>query len=136
METGAKKILETTTIKTLHAHGFAKSSTQANLVLADVLSRYLTHLSTTAAKYAEHAGRRTLTARDVVEAFGELGTSVEELKEYCAAEARDMARYAVHSAKRVEDLADMRGACLSVTTFGVFLCTTASPTCSGPQSRR
>ena len=74
METGAKKILETTTIKTLHAHGFAKSSTQANLVLADVLSRYLTQLSTTAAKYAEHVGRRTPTARGVVEAFEELGT--------------------------------------------------------------
>ena len=62
--------------------------------------------------------------------------TMEELKEYCAAEARDMARYAVHSAKRVEDLADMRGACLSVKALGVFLCTTASPTCPRPLSRR
>ena len=45
-----------------------------------------------------------MTARDVVEAFGELGTRAEELKEHCA----------VHSAKRVEDLVDMRGVSLSI----------------------
>ena len=109
-----------------NAHGFAKYINCTNLVLGDVLSRSLTQLSTTTEKDAEHAGWRMLTARDVVEAFGELGTRAEELKENCA----------VHSAKRVEDLADMRGAFLSVTTVGVFLCTMASPTRPGPLSRR
>ncbi|KAH9922342.1 uncharacterized protein BXZ73DRAFT_51359 [Epithele typhae] len=107
MDTSAKKILETATIKTLHAHGFARSSTQANFVLADLLSRYLANLSATVAKYAEHAGRRSIVARDAIEAFGELGTNMDELREYCAVEGRDMARYAIHSAKRVEELAEI-----------------------------
>ena len=41
MDNGAKKILETVAIKTLHAHNFSRSSTQANQVLTDLLSRYL-----------------------------------------------------------------------------------------------
>ena len=54
-------------------HGFAKYINCTNLVLADVISRFLTQLSTTAEKDADHAGLRMLTARDVVEAFGEGG---------------------------------------------------------------
>ncbi|KAI0776783.1 hypothetical protein BD413DRAFT_522614 [Trametes elegans] len=104
MDNGAKKILETVTIKTLHAHNFSRSSTQANQVLTDLLSRYLTLFASTCAKYAQHAGRLRLSPDDAVHAIEELGTSVEELSEYCATEGREMARYAVHSTKRLEDL--------------------------------
>ena len=109
-----------------NAHGFAKYINYTNLVLADVHSRSLTQLSTTAAKDAEHAGRRMLTARYFVEAFGELGTRAEELKEHCA----------VHSAKRVEDLADMRGVSLSILALRVFMSPSAGPTRTGPLSRQ
>ena len=89
-----------------------------------------------AEKDAEHAGRRMLTARDVVEAFRELGTRVEELKEHCAAEACDMAGCAVHSAKRVEDLAVMRGASLSILALHVFISPEVRPTRPGLLSRQ
>ncbi|KAI0651254.1 hypothetical protein C8Q79DRAFT_1059599 [Trametes meyenii] len=108
MDSGAKKILESASIKTLHAHNFSRSSTQANQVLTDLLSRYLALFASTCAKYAEHAGRLRLTINDAVHAMDELGTSVEELSEYCATEGRDMARYAVHSTKRVEDLNEFK----------------------------
>ena len=99
MDTSAKKILETVATKTLHAHGFSKASTHANLVLTDITSRYLALLAQTVAKYAEHAGRHCISIGDAVEAIDELGTGVDELKDYCATEGRDMARYATHSSK-------------------------------------
>ncbi|EIW56562.1 uncharacterized protein TRAVEDRAFT_30048 [Trametes versicolor FP-101664 SS1] len=108
MDSGAKKILESVAVKTLHAHNFSRSSTQANQVLTDLLSRYLTLFASTCAKYAEHAGRLRLTINDATHAMDELGTSVEELSEYCATEGREMARYAVHSSKRLEDLNELK----------------------------
>ena len=110
MDSGAKKILESVSLKVLHAHGFSKASTQANLVFADLLSRYLSIAAATVGQYAEHAGRRRIVPQDAVNAFDDLGTSVEELQEYCEVNARDMARYAVHSSKRLEDLNEFRGA--------------------------
>ncbi len=108
MDAGAKKLLESVTIEALHAHSFSRSSTQATQVLTDLLSRYLTLLTTTCAKYAEHAGRLRLTARDAVSALGELGVGVEELSEYCA-EGRETARYARHTSMRLEDLNEFKG---------------------------
>ncbi|KAI0656335.1 hypothetical protein C8Q70DRAFT_935834 [Cubamyces menziesii] len=108
MDSGAKKILESVTIKTLHAHNFSRSSTQANQVLTELLSRYLTLFASTCAKYAEHAGRLRLSVKDAVHAMDELGTSVEELSEYCVTEGKEMARYAVQSTKRIEDLNEFR----------------------------
>ena len=109
MDAGARKLLETVTIETLHAHHFSRASTQATNVLTDLLSRYLTVLSSTCAKYAEHAGRLKLTARDAVCALDELGLGVQELSEYCATEGREMSRYATHTARRLEDLNEFRG---------------------------
>ncbi|KAI0830195.1 hypothetical protein BC628DRAFT_1313812 [Trametes gibbosa] len=108
MDSGSKKILESVTIKTLHAHNFSRSSAQANQVLTDLLSRYLALFASTCAKYAEHAGRLRLTMNDATHAMDELGTSVEELSEYCATEGRELARYAVQSTKRMEDLGDLK----------------------------
>lgn len=108
MDAGAKKLLETVTLETLHAHHFSRASSQATSVLTDLLSRYLTLLSSTCAKYAEHAGRLRLNARDAECALGELGVDVRELSEYCA-EGRDMSRYATHTGRRVEDLNEFKG---------------------------
>ena len=109
MDSNAFKLLESVTLKTLHAHSFSRSSTQASLVLTDLLSRYIALLSTTCAQYAQHAGRTNLTARDAIRALDELGIDVEELNEYCSHEGEELARYAGHSTKRLEDLNDFKG---------------------------
>lgn len=109
MESGAYKVLETATHRTLHASSFSRSSTQASFVLTDLLSRYLTLLTSTCAKYAQHAGRNTLTSRDAIGALQELGISLEELSEYCASEGKELGRYAVYTARRVEDLNEFKG---------------------------
>ncbi|KAF9260429.1 hypothetical protein L218DRAFT_962578 [Marasmius fiardii PR-910] len=110
MDSGAHKLLESTIHRTLHASGFSRSSSQASLVLTDLLSRYLTLLASTCGKYAEHAGRRRFTSVDAVLALDELGVSVEELKEFGSSEGLELNRYAaVKSMRRVEDLAEFRG---------------------------
>lgn len=139
MDAGAKKLLETVTIETLHSHHFSRASSQATNVLTDLLSRYLTVLSSTCAKYAEHAGRLRLTARDAACALDELGVGVEELSEYCATEGREMSRYAVHTARRIEDLNEFKGqsACaaaspvpmMSLSSYPSFRSTRGSRRC-------
>lgn len=126
MDAGAKKLLETATIETLHANGFSRASTQATQVLTDLLSRYLSLLAATCAKYAEHAGRLRLSARDTVSALGELGLDVQELSEYVATEGRELARYARHSTRRVEDLNEFkgqsrRGSCVLLSFDALFM---------------
>ncbi|KAF5353324.1 hypothetical protein D9756_008101 [Leucocoprinus leucothites] len=108
MDTAATKLLEAATIKTLHAHNFSRSSTQSILVLTDLLARYLELLSETTAKYAQHAGRTGLTAHDALAALDEMGVGVEELGQYCTIEAKEMNRYAQHSARRTEDLNEFK----------------------------
>jgi len=109
MDYCTEKVLESVTLKTLHAHTFSRSSSQAAGVLTDLLSRYIQLLAGTCAQYAQHAGRNSLTARDAIAALSELGVDVEELREYVHEEAHELAHYAHHAPKRVEDLADMRG---------------------------
>ncbi|KAI0790918.1 hypothetical protein C8Q75DRAFT_758475 [Abortiporus biennis] len=109
MEQGAKKLLETSIYSTLHANQFSRSSTQATNILADLLSRYLLILSSTCARYATHAGRLRMTAKDAVSALEELGVDVEELSQFVSGEGRDMAiRYGVHTQRRLEDMAEFR----------------------------
>lgn len=109
MEGGSYKLLESATHRTLHAHSFSRASSQASNVLTDLLSRYLTLLSLTCAKYAHHAGRTGLTARDAIGALDELGLGLEELSEYCSLEGKELGRYAIHSARRVEDMNEFGG---------------------------
>lgn len=109
METAATKLLESATIKTLHAHNFSRSSTQASLVLTDLLARYLALLSETCAKYAHHAERRSFTVYDAVAALEEMGVGMEELQQHCSIEAKELNRYASHSSRRIEDLNELRG---------------------------
>lgn len=108
MDNAAQKLLESATHRTLHASNFSRSSSQASLVLTDLLSRYLALLSSTCAKYAQHAGRTKLTPMDALSALDELGVSLDELKEYGSTEGIELNRYAVKSLRRVEDLNEFR----------------------------
>ncbi|KAF8966948.1 hypothetical protein BDZ97DRAFT_1806041 [Flammula alnicola] len=108
MDSGAHKLLESATQRTLHAHAFSRSSSQASSVLTDLLSRYLALLTSTCAKYAQHAGRTGLTTRDAIGALEELGVSMDELSDYCATEGKELNRYALYSARRVEDLHEFK----------------------------
>lgn len=109
MDAKARVAIESAVHKTLHGHSFSRSSSQASIVLTDLLSRYLNVLASTCAKYAQHAGRTDLTARDAFCAMDELGVSMAELGEYCGSEAAEMGRYAVNTTRRVEELRDFRG---------------------------
>ena len=108
MDSGAHKLLESATQRTLHAHAFSRSSTQASFVLTDLLSRYLTLLTSTCTKYAQHAQRTKLNVQDAISALDELGVSLDELKDYCATEGKELNRYALISSRRVEDLHEFK----------------------------
>lgn len=110
MDAKARVAIESAVHRTLHAHSFSRSSSQASGVLTDLLSRYLLILSSTCAKYAEHAGRTDLAAQDAFGALDELGVSMGELEEYCSSEGAELGRYAVNTARRVEELKDFKGA--------------------------
>jgi histone H3/H4 len=109
MEGCAEKVLESVTLKTLHAHAFSRASSQATNVLTDLLARYLFLLAQTCAQYAQHANRTALTPHDALSALAELGIDIEELEDFVHDEARELVRYAPHAPKRAEDLADMHG---------------------------
>ncbi|KAG6820539.1 hypothetical protein H0H93_015710 [Arthromyces matolae] len=108
MEFAAVKLLESATHRTLHAQAFSRSSSQASLVLTDLLSRYLALLTSTCAKYATHAGRTNITVHDALGALGELGVGIDELREYAGSEGKELGRYAIWSARRVEDLVELK----------------------------
>lgn len=109
MENASQKLLESATYKTLHAVGFSRSTTQTTTVLTDLLSRYLTLLTSTAAKYANHAERTRLTPQDAISALEELGVDLEELTDFGKAEGLELNRYAISSIRRIEDLHEFRG---------------------------
>ncbi|KAF8172854.1 hypothetical protein K438DRAFT_1611370 [Mycena galopus ATCC 62051] len=107
MEHGCLKLVEAATHRTLHAASFSRSSTHASQVLTDLLARYIQLLASTAAKYAQHAGRTTVTSTDALEALDELGFGLQDLIDYVP-EAKDLSRYAVYSARRVEELNEFK----------------------------
>ncbi|KAH8822699.1 hypothetical protein DL96DRAFT_1618807 [Flagelloscypha sp. PMI_526] len=107
MEFAAETLLASTIHRTLHAQGFTRSSSQAASVLTDLLSRYLTLLTSSAAKYATLCGRSgLLDARDLIEAMDDMGVSIDDLSNYYSSEGRDF-MYLI-SRRREEDLAELR----------------------------
>lgn len=109
MDAKARVVIEPAVHRILHAHGFSRSSSQASIILTDLLSRYLTLLASTCAKYGQHAGRCNLTVRDAFCAMDDLGISTTELGEFCGLEGAEMGRYTVNTARRMEELKDFRG---------------------------
>lgn len=120
MESGSLNLLESVTLKTLHAHNFHRASSEATHVLTDLLSRYVTLLATTCAQYAEHAGKNHVSVRDAVMALDELGVSFEELVDYGEVDGREMSRYAISTARREEELSVLRGP-ISFRCSGLYL---------------
>ncbi|KAJ7216192.1 hypothetical protein B0H12DRAFT_1241871 [Mycena haematopus] len=107
MDQGSLKLLEAATQRSLHAAGFSRCSTHASAVLTDLLARYIHLQAATAARYAEHAARTTLTSTDALEALDDLGFGLQDLINYVP-EAKELSRYAVYSARRVEELNEFR----------------------------
>ena len=110
-----ESLIESSTYRTLHAHSFSRTSSQAAFVLSDLLARYLFLLTSSCAKYAQHSGRVNLTVQDAFSALEEMGVDMDELSNYCRTEGRELGRYTVHTMRRMEDLKEIRG--LSLTHF-------------------
>lgn len=108
MDAASHKFFESTTHRALHAHSFSRSSSQASGVLTDLLSRYLQLLASSCVKYAQHAGRASITIRDAVCALDELGVGVDELSEYCTLEGMELGRHYRPSARRIEELSEFK----------------------------
>ncbi|KAF7307686.1 BTP domain-containing protein [Mycena kentingensis (nom. inval.)] len=107
MEQAALSLLEAATHKSIHAAAFTRASSHATSVLNDLLSRYISLLAATTAKYAQHAGRSNVTCVDAIEALEEMGFSLEDLVGYMR-EAAELKKYAVFSRRRVEELTEFR----------------------------
>ncbi|KAJ7670527.1 hypothetical protein B0H17DRAFT_1141756 [Mycena rosella] len=107
MEYASVKLLEAATHRSIHAAGFSRSSSHASAVLTDLLARYISLLASTAAKYSQHAGRTTVTCTDALEALDDLGFGLQDLVDYVP-EAKDLSRYAIYSARRVEELNEFK----------------------------
>ena len=111
MDSAANALLESVTQKTLFAHNFNRASTQASHVLTDLLSRYVSLLTSTCVRYAEHAGRTSVVIPDALLALDEIGVSVEELKDFAQGEGREalFEGYATQTSRRAEELALLKG---------------------------
>ncbi|KAJ7468545.1 hypothetical protein FB451DRAFT_1091994 [Mycena latifolia] len=107
MEHAAHKLLEAATHRSIHAAAFSRSSSHASAVLTDLLSRYISLLASTAAKYAQHSGRTTVTCTDALEALDDLGFGLQDLIDYIP-EAKELSRYAIYSQRRVEELNEFK----------------------------
>ncbi|KAJ7058153.1 hypothetical protein C8F01DRAFT_1149756 [Mycena amicta] len=107
MENAASKLLETSTHRTIHAAGFSRASSHATAVLTDLLARYISLAAATSAKYAQHAGRTSVTCTDALEALDEMGFSLEDLIVYMR-EGKELGRYAFYSRRRVDELVEFR----------------------------
>lgn len=108
MEGATYRVLCESVIRTLHSQNFARSSSEACNVLADLLSRYLKLLALTCAKHAQHCGRSELTTLDAVRSLEELGASLPELKSFQEVDGKDLARYAYCSQRRQMDLREIK----------------------------
>ncbi|KAH7107191.1 hypothetical protein BKA62DRAFT_747475 [Auriculariales sp. MPI-PUGE-AT-0066] len=95
--------------RTLHAQHFARASSQASMVLADLVSRYLVLLTSTCAQYAEHAGRTGITTFDAFAALEEIGVPVHELAQYGATEGNEFSRaFTTKTQRRAEELLELK----------------------------
>ena len=52
-----------------------------------------------------------MNVRDAISALDDLGVNLDELKDYCATEGKELNRYALISSRRLEDLCEFK--CMS-----------------------
>jgi histone H3/H4 len=101
--------LKLTVVRTLYSQGFTKSSAHTVAVLTDLLDRYLKLLLASCADYAHHAGRPSVSVYDTLLAMEEMGTTLDDLRDYCDAEAKDTQRYTATLPKSAQELAELKG---------------------------
>ncbi|KAG0706316.1 hypothetical protein DFH29DRAFT_995960 [Suillus ampliporus] len=89
-QTAAATILYSVILKILHTHRFSRASSQACVVLASLISRYLILLSSVCGSCAEFSGRSRVSIWDVLSSLGDLGVSLEELDGYCVSEGKEI----------------------------------------------
>lgn len=107
-QAAAVTVLDSVILKVLHAHNFSRTSSQASVVLANFVSRYLILLSSISGSYAELSGRSKVNIWDVLSSLGDLGVTLEELDEYCVSEGKELGKYASSSTRRLDDLLEFR----------------------------
>lgn len=73
--------------------------------------------------------------RDAIGALSELGVDIEELSDYCSIEGKELSRYALYSARRVEDLHEFQCMLLAAFLAICLMCfsTTVRGTAPGPR---
>ncbi|KAG8760541.1 hypothetical protein FRC14_002782 [Serendipita sp. 396] len=73
-------------LKILHSQGITKASATSLHVLSSVLDKYLQSLLVSCQEYANHAGRCSLHVYDVLGSLEEMGTVLDDLKDYAETE--------------------------------------------------
>ncbi|KDN47979.1 hypothetical protein K437DRAFT_273563 [Tilletiaria anomala UBC 951] len=85
----AHSILKTSTIGIISSTGFRKSSGNAVDLLTEILQRYIALLATTCVSNADQANRAQVAPRDLATALEELGSSVDEVREWVEVESSE-----------------------------------------------
>lgn len=84
-------LLRTTALQILQSAGFDSAHVDPTNILTDVMSQYLQLLASTSMAYAQLAGRGTSNAWDVVDGLGELGLTVDSLRDWLDEEGKALA---------------------------------------------
>jgi histone H3/H4 len=108
-------------VRMLYSQGFTKSSTHTVAVLTDLLDRYLKLLLGSCADYAHHAGRPSVNAYDTLLAMEDMGTTLDNMRDYCDTEAKDTQKYTTTLPKSAQELAELKG----MLNYFIFLYATA-----------
>ncbi|KAG8883552.1 hypothetical protein FRB97_006399 [Tulasnella sp. 331] len=106
MDASVRQHLHAVTIRTLHAHQFTRTSSNAAHTLTDIVQRYITLLALTSKQYAEHSGRdgAGVNVHDIVAAMAELGVGVNELMEFAEGlEGKEMQKYSLTAGAAMEE---------------------------------
>jgi histone H3/H4 len=85
-------------LKILHSHGITKASSISLQVFASLLDKYLKSTVESCQEYANHAGRTSLSVDDVLESLEEMGTVLDDLKDYLEVECGVASRNAADGA--------------------------------------
>jgi len=96
-------------VRMLYSQGFTKSSTHTVAVLTDLLDRYLKLLVASCADYAHHAGRPSVNVYDTLLAMEDMGTTLDNMRDYCDAEVKDTQKYTTTLPKSAQELAELKG---------------------------
>ncbi|CCA66465.1 hypothetical protein PIIN_00151 [Serendipita indica DSM 11827] len=126
MEEALHAHLRPSILKILHSQGITKASSISLQVLSSLCDKYLKSLVASCQEYANHAGRDSLQVYDVFQSLEEMGTVLEDLRDYlevdggvqlsagvdrpAGADATGLQRYAnVVSARKEAELNDFKG---------------------------